>query len=153
MNKEHDSAWTNPPERKDTTDFSAFINKESESQSLGFVLLNERHIRYDIFVEKLFKRQDPALEMYHAVLGICGEAGELGDAIKKHLAYGRELDIRNVIEELGDLRFYMQALMNLVGVSEQQILQHNALKLAQRYEGLEYSDEAAQARADKQGEA
>lgn len=126
-----------------------YVNRESESASLGFVLLNEKHIRYDIFVEKLFKKNAACGDFMHAAIGICGEAGELGDAIKKHVVYGRELDIKNVIEELGDLRFYMQALMNIVGISEHQVLQHNALKLAQRYEGLEYSDAAAQARADK----
>lgn len=127
------------------------INRESESQSLGFILLDDKHIRYDIFVEKLFKRGAACGDFMHAAIGVCGEAGELGDAIKKHIVYGRELDIKNVIEELGDLRFYMQALMNLIGISEQQVLQHNALKLSERYQRLEYSDEAAIARADKQG--
>ncbi len=127
-------------------------NKDSESASLGWVLLNEKHIRYDIFVQKLWKKESPELNFAHAAMGITGEAGELCDAIKKHIIYGRELDINNVIEELGDLRFYMQALMNIVGISEQQILQHNALKLAQRYEGLQYSNEAAIARKDKAGE-
>lgn len=131
------------------------INTESESASLGWILLNDRHIRYDIFVKKLFKPQSEELMLAHAAMGITGEAGELCDAIKKHIIYGRDLDINNVIEELGDLRFYMQALMNLVGISEQQILQHNALKLSIRYEDLEYSDAKANERADKklEGEA
>lgn len=106
-------------------------------------------IRYDEFVGRLFKKDFPEMMLMHAALGVCGEAGELGDAIKKHAIYGKQLDLQNVIEELGDLRFYMQALMNELKISEQDVLQFNSVKLSQRYSGLQYSDEAAIARADK----
>jgi hypothetical protein len=53
------------------------------------------------------------------------------------------------VEELGDLRFYIQAVMNTLGISEYEILQENANKLRVRYAGLSYSNEAAIARADK----
>jgi NTP pyrophosphatase (non-canonical NTP hydrolase) len=90
--------------------------------------------------------------MMHAALGICGEAGELADAIKKRYVYGKPLDVQNVIEELGDLRFYMEAVMNLLGIGDQEVLQANANKLAVRYKSLTYSDVAAVERADKVGE-
>jgi len=106
-------------------------------------------VRYDKFVALLFKAQRPNEMLMHAALGICGEAGELADAIKKHVVYGKPLDLPNVIEELGDLRFYMQALQNILGISEQQVIQHNADKLSKRYASLEYSDSAAITRADK----
>lgn len=107
-------------------------------------------IRYDDFVEKLFKKEDPKLMFYHAISGLMTEAGEASDPIKAHCAYGREIDRENVIEELGDLRFYMQAIMNMLGISEIQILNHNAAKLAKRYNGLVFSEQAANIRADKQ---
>ena len=106
-------------------------------------------VRYDAFVAALFKAQTPELMKLHAALGVCGEAGELGDAIKKEVIYGKPVDLENIVEELGDLRFYIQAVMNLYGLSEQDILQRNANKLAKRYRSLSYSDEAAIARADK----
>ena len=46
----------------------------------------------------------------HAVAGIVTEAGELQDALKKHLFYGRPLDRTNLIEELGDLMWYVALL-------------------------------------------
>ena len=106
-------------------------------------------IRYDVFVALLFKRQSFEVMKLHAALGVCGEAGELGDAIKKEVIYSKPVDIENLIEELGDLRFYMQAIQNIYQISEQELLQHNANKLSARYVGLAYSDQAAQDRADK----
>ena len=36
------------------------------------------------------------------VAGVVGEIGELMDAYKRHIAYGKELDRINVLEEIGD---------------------------------------------------
>lgn len=106
-------------------------------------------LRYDAFVAMLFK-QDRTDRMYlHAALGVAGEAGELADAVKKEFIYGKPRDRKNILEELGDLRFYIQATMMLYGISEQEVLQENANKLSIRYKSLRYSDEAAQSRADK----
>jgi NTP pyrophosphatase (non-canonical NTP hydrolase) len=109
-------------------------------------------IRYDVFVEKLFKKGSPAEERMHAALGICGEAGELADAIKKEVVYNREPDRKNIVEELGDLKFYIRKVQNLYDITDQEIDDKNADKLSIRYAGLEYSDEKANARADKVNE-
>lgn len=107
-------------------------------------------LRYDAFVAMLFKQLlDDKLDLLHGAVGISGEAGELLDAVKKYWIYNKPLDVTNVIEELGDLRFYIQAVMNVLGISEQQVIQQNANKLSIRYKQLRYSDEAAQERADK----
>lgn len=106
-------------------------------------------VRYDQMVLQLFKADTAPGMLSHAALGIAGEAGELVDAIKKHTIYGKPLDRENVIEELGDLRFYIQAVQNVLGISESDVLQHNANKLSKRYRGLRYTDQAAIDRADK----
>lgn len=108
-------------------------------------------IRYDAFVALLFKQQSFSMMQLHAALGVCGEAGELADVVKKEVIYGKGHDRAHLIEELGDLRFYVQAVMNLNGISEQEVLQTNVNKLSIRYKQLRYSDEAAQSRADKAG--
>lgn len=130
------------------------------SQSLGFVCLTSvtydgplaETIRYDQFVRQLFKADTMNQMVNHAALGVCGEAGELADCLKKHIHYNKPLDRKNLVEELGDLRFYIQAVQNLFGITEQEVLQANADKLATRYVGLKYSDTAAILRADKAGE-
>lgn len=106
-------------------------------------------VRYDQMVLQLFKAGTAQEMLVHAAMGVAGEAGELVDAIKKSWIYGKPLDRDNVIEELGDLRFYIQAMQNVLGISESDILQHNANKLSKRYRGLRYTDQAAIDRADK----
>lgn len=86
----------------------------------------------------------------HMALGVSGEAGELIDAIKKAAIYRRPLDLENVIEELGDLEFYMEGLRASMGITREETLKHNLAKLAKRYEGYQYTDQAAQERRDKQ---
>ena len=87
--------------------------------------------------------------LWHLATGVVGEAGELIDAVKKHVIYNKPLDIENVIEELGDIEFYMEGLRQEVGVTREQCLQANIDKLGVRYKGLTYSDKSAQDRADK----
>lgn len=106
-------------------------------------------IRYDHFVRLLFKAGTEQVMALHSALGVTGEAGELGDAIKKEYVYGKPRNLKHIIEELGDLEFYMQSVRNHYGLSRAQTLQANAEKLSVRYVGLKYSDEAAIARADK----
>lgn len=108
-----------------------------------------REVDYKDFVAKLFKHDTDDMEHMHAALGVAGEAGELADAIKKHVVYGKPLNRNNVVEELGDLRFYMQQIMNMHGITEEEILQANANKLSKRYPAGQYSDVAAIARLDK----
>lgn len=106
-------------------------------------------VEYKDFVARLFKHDTDDMEHMHAALGVAGEAGELADAIKKHVVYGKPLDRNNVVEELGDLRFYMQQIMNMHGITDEEVLQGNATKLNKRYHTGAYSNEAAIARADK----
>lgn len=88
--------------------------------------------------------------LLHMAIGIAGEAGELLDAIKKHVIYNKEPDMKNIVEELGDLEFYMEGMRQGIGIHREFIVQQNIYKLEERYKGFVYSDQAAQERADKQ---
>lgn len=88
----------------------------------------------------------------HMAVGVSGEAGELLDAVKKLVIYNKPMTKEareNLVEELGDLEFYMQGLRERTGISREETLEHNLQKLAVRYEKMTYSDAAAQERADK----
>ena len=106
-------------------------------------------LRYDIFVASLFKADSYREMLFHAILGVNEEAGEAATEIKRHLVYGQKLNREALIKELGDLRFFIQAVQNILEISEQEILQCNAYKLAQRYSELVYTPEAAQERKDE----
>lgn len=88
-------------------------------------------------------------DLMHAMLGIAGEAGELVDTVKKHIIYGQDLNVENLIEELGDMEFYLEQLRQNIKVSREKTLQYNMAKLALRYPGYNYSDQSAKERADK----
>lgn len=90
--------------------------------------------------------------LIHMAIGIAGEAGELLDAVKKAVIYRRPLNLENVLEELGDLEFYMEGIRQELNLTREQCLEANIAKLGKRYEGLQYSDKAAQDRADKTGQ-
>ena len=87
-------------------------------------------------------------DLMHMAIGVSGEAGELLDAVKKHVIYGKPLDRENVIEELGDIEFYLAGIRNTLGVPRSFIIESNVAKLQKRYP-VQYTDAAAIARADK----
>lgn len=96
-----------------------------------------------------FKPTPSQCELIHAAIGIAGEAGELLDAVRKHVFDGQPLDRENVIEELGDLCFYFEAALQTINVERWAIEQENKHKLSKRYKDG-YSDQQAQERKDKQ---
>jgi NTP pyrophosphatase (non-canonical NTP hydrolase) len=117
-------------------------------------------IKHEEMVNVLAKPGNEILEsltpdkchLWHMASCVQGEAGELFDGVKKFIIYGKALDIDNVIEELGDIEFYMEGLRQSLGITREETIIYNIAKLQKRYEGLKYSDQAAQDRADKQNE-
>lgn len=100
--------------------------------------------------EEILKSLQPGdLHLWHMGTGVAGEGGELLDAIKKYVVYRKPLDRENVIEELGDLEFFMEGIRALIGVTREQVLEANQNKLKKRYSTMSYSDQQAQTRADK----
>jgi NTP pyrophosphatase (non-canonical NTP hydrolase) len=69
----------------------------------------------------------------HMIIGLVTEAGELMDAWKKHKFYGRDLDIQNIKEELGDIHWYLGILHDEIGYSEKEARDDNITKLQKRY--------------------
>lgn len=123
-------------------------------------ILNKELPKYPQFVDALFKELDSVeASAIHAAIGCAGEGGELLDCVKKVWIYGKKWDqfdpktndtpIENLLEELGDFRFYYQKLLNMLCVTDEQIQALNVAKLRKRYPKGQYSNEAAQQRADK----
>lgn len=118
---------------------------------------NKLKIDYEEFVDALAKPGETIkaeltpedAHILHMAIGIAGEAGELLDAIKKAVIYRKPIDMENVIEELGDLEFYMQGLRSGLNIDRAITIAENVSKLMKRYKSLKYSDQSAQERADK----
>lgn len=57
-----------------------------------------------------------AKDSQHMNLGIITEIAEILDVVKKHNAYGKEIDIVNIGEEIGDLCWYVANKLRMDGV-------------------------------------
>jgi len=66
-------------------------------------------------------------------LGIAGEAGEVADLIKKEVGHGHEAKGQKVMEELGDVLWYVARLADLYGFTLSDVATVNIDKLKARY--------------------
>lgn len=100
--------------------------------------------------EEIIEQTTPIhAHLNHMAMLLAGETGELVDAIKKHTIYGKDLDFVNVIEELGDIEFALEAIRKSLEIHRDEALAMNMEKLMKRYPEGKFSNADAQARADK----
>ena len=66
-------------------------------------------------------------------LGLSGETGEVVEHIKKYVFHEKELDIDAVEKELGDVLWYLTALINDLDLSLDSVMTKNVEKLRKRY--------------------
>lgn len=84
--------------------------------------------------------EDRSKWLDNAVFGLCGEAGECIDIVKKHRFQGHELDREKLIDECSDVCWYVALLCSALDVSLEEVMQHNVDKLKKRYpEGFDKS--------------
>lgn len=91
----------------------------NEYQKLAMTTLNPKLDSKDVLI--------------NAVMGLCGESGEVIDIVKKHLAQGHELDKEKMILELGDVAWYLAEAATVLGVGLDEIFEKNIEKLKKRY--------------------
>jgi len=76
---------------------------------------------------------DKEKKLINAALGLGGESGEVQDVIKKHLAQGHALNVEKIVDEAGDVLWYLAELAEVLGTTLDEIAAHNIKKLTQRY--------------------
>lgn len=69
----------------------------------------------------------------NSVMGLCGESGEVIDLVKKHMFHGHPLNREKLIDELGDVCWYIAECATALDVPLEEILTHNIDKLKKRY--------------------
>lgn len=82
------------------------------------------------------------IRLLHSCIGLCTEAGEALDALKKHLYYGKKLDKVNLKEEMGDLFWYLAIMADSLDIEFEEIMIKNINKLKARY-GEKFSEDKA----------
>lgn len=91
----------------------------NEYQELAMTTLNPELNKKDVLV--------------NSVMGLCGEAGEAIDIVKKWMAQGHELDKEHLARELGDIAWYLAEAATAIDISLEDIFQANIDKLKKRY--------------------
>lgn len=76
-------------------------------------------------------------EMLLMALGLCGEAGEVADMVKKHIFHGHPMDetkLLKMVKELGDILWYTNyGAVRVAGVDLGVVKEINIAKLQARY--------------------
>jgi NTP pyrophosphatase (non-canonical NTP hydrolase) len=98
----------------------AYIQDAIKTESNDFLGIKERF-------------SDENIRLLHSSIGLSTEAGELLDALKKHIYYGKPLDKVNLKEEMGDLFWYLAIMADVLEVSFEELQAKNIDKLKARY--------------------
>ena len=69
----------------------------------------------------------------NACLGLSGEVGEVNDLIKKNMFQGHPLNKEDLINELGDIAWYLAEAATALNVDLEEILIKNIEKLKKRF--------------------
>lgn len=77
-------------------------------------------------------KKEPLL---NGALGLAGESGEVADLLKKHLFQKHDLSEEKLIEELGDVLWYIAECCYGLNVPLEEIAKKNIEKLHHRYHG------------------
>ena len=89
------------------------------------------------YQKKAMTTLNPALSkqdvLLNGVMGLCGEAGECIDLVKKHLHQGHPLDSEKLAKELGDVAWYLAETAWALDIPLESILRGNLEKLKKRY--------------------
>lgn len=88
---------------------------------------------YPVIVKKTCNNPSYREGLSNIGLGLTGEAGEVADIIKKHLHQGHDLDPNALIEEMGDVLYYLCWLCLQLDIDISELCFANMKKLNERY--------------------
>lgn len=71
--------------------------------------------------------------LLNSVMGLCGEAGEAIDLVKKHMMHGHAFDRERFAKELGDIAWYLAEAAQAIDMDLETVLRGNIEKLQARY--------------------
>lgn len=97
---------------------------------------------------------DRDIDMLHAMIGVTTEAIELlQNTISILNGRSAVKDYSNIVEEMGDIYWYLAVLQRATGISEEKVKSKNIMKLRARYPEKFTTDDALNRDLDKEAEA
>ena len=91
---------------------------------------------------------DYLLNVLYAAMGMCGEAGEVSELIKKYAYHGHKIDTEHLARELGDVLWYVSYMAHLFRYPLGKIMVMNQEKLAKRYPDGKFDEERSRNREE-----
>lgn len=89
---------------------------------------------YQDYAERTINRELNDTDMLiNSALGMAGEAGEVADRVKKWQYQGHTFDFDGLLNEAGDLLWYIAQLATALDMPLSEIAQRNIAKLQARY--------------------
>ena len=88
---------------------------------------------YQVAAERTSGDLTPYQKVQNGCYGMNGEAGECIDILKKHEFQGHDLNPEKLVDELGDVLWYVAQTASGLGVTLEYVAQHNIDKLKARY--------------------
>lgn len=91
---------------------------------------------------------DYLLNVIYAAMGMCGEAGEASELVKKYAYHDHAIDTEHLARELGDVLWYVSYMAHLFGYPLGKIMAMNQEKLAKRYPDGKFDAERSRNREE-----
>lgn len=106
----------------------------------------------DVYQQNVLKyapdHHDYLLNVIYAAMGMCGEAGEASELVKKYAYHGHTIDTEHLARELGDILWYVSYMAYLFGYPLGKIMAMNQEKLAKRYPDGKFDAERSRNREE-----
>lgn len=90
-------------------------------------------------------------EVMHWAIGLGEEAGEVLSVVK-HKYYGGQYSVEDMIEELGDVLWYVATMCTACGLSLDDVADYNVAKLLHRYPDMEFDEQRSKTRHQLAGD-
>jgi NTP pyrophosphatase (non-canonical NTP hydrolase) len=111
--------------------------QENKGQALHSIPLSEPPLSQQTYMEEVLRTyagQDTSKDkLTLGALGLAGESGEVVDMVKKWLFQGHELDCLDLLDEMGDVLWYIALMCSAFGWTLDDAIRANVDKLHMRY--------------------
>ena len=88
--------------------------------------------RFQRWVSMRWRHNPREQDLAIMTLGLCGEAGEVSEPIKKQIRGSKPVDVAALALELGDVVHYACAIADHFGIDMEEVLSLNVAKLEAR---------------------
>lgn len=98
--------------------------------------MDEKVKEYEQFVVSCFNENptnNKVLDFIHMTMALMSESGEFADIVKKAVFHSKEISKVDLVDELGDVLFYFMNICHFLGVTIDDVMEANLIKIRERY--------------------